>query len=408
MAQQEFGPGSKEDEEKKKTYSYYDIQKEADENETGSILDWSIESSNENDSWFDSIIESFKKEEEPSVEDAVETSIIDIPLPEIVEPVVEMSSEPKIESEPEELQEIDLNELKDIKDAEDETEPLSPEIPDEVVSVEQDDVDIAEVAEVLTDEIEEEAEPDEPVQKPIPPSRDDQDETINLADAIEEEPDSKEVEESQPTIDDKEQPQEAPQVIEKETQPQEVELVALEITKLKELMAETFAVKSKQEAEVEPLTQEITEAEPEDEKDSEELLDEFAIDKIASKIDRQVKRLDTLSRRTEKIEAADIQKSVIAVSEKLAAMPNKLQQQKVQYLRSLMEVIGFENVDQSIELMIKQYGEQFIDQLVSQMLQLLREERIEMRGTTTQAQQKLLRNLRSKAIGRFVLLINRR
>ncbi len=408
MAQQEFGPGSKEDEEKKKTYSYYDIQKEADENETGSILDWSIESSNENDSWFDSIIESFKKEEEPSVEDAVETSIIDIPLPEIVEPVVEMSSEPKIESEPEELQEIDLNELKDIKDAEDETEPLSPEIPDEVVSVEQDDVDIAEVAEVLTDEIEEEAEPDEPVQKPIPPSRDDQDETINLADAIEEEPDSKEVEESQPTIDDKEQPQEAPQVIEKETQPQEVELVALEITKLKELMAETFAVKSKPEAEVEPPTQEITEAEPEDEKDPEELLDEFAIDKIASKIDRQVKRLDTLSRRTEKIEAADIQKSVIAVSEKLAAMPNKLQQQKVQYLRSLMEVIGFENVDQSIELMIKQYGEQFIDQLVSQMLQLLREERIEMRGTTTQAQQKLLRNLRSKAIGRFVLLINRR
>ena len=407
MAQQEFGPGSKEDEEKKKTYSYYDIQKEADENETGSILDWSIESSNENDSWFDSIIESFKKEEEPSVEDAVETSIIDIPLPEIVEPVVEMSSEPKIESEPEELQEIDLNELKDIKDAEDETEPLSPEIPDEVVSVEQDDVDIAEVAEVLTDEIEEEAEPDEPVQKPIPPSRDDQDETINLADAIEEEPDSKEVEESQPTIDDKEQPQEAPQVIEKETQPQEVELVALEITKLKELMAETFAVKSKPEAEVEPPTQEITEAEPEDEKDPEELLDEFAIDKIASKIDRQVKRLDTLSRRTEKIEAADIQKSVIAVSEKLAAMPNKLQQQKVQYLRSLMEVIGFENVDQSIELMIKQYGEQFIDQLVSQMLQLLREERIEMRGTTTQAQQKLLRNLRSKAIGRYVLLINR-
>ena len=408
MAQQEFGPGSKEDEEKKKTYSYYDIHKEADENETGSILDWSIESSNENDSWFDSIIESFKKEEEPSVEDAVETSIIDIPLPEIVEPVVEMSSEPKIESEPEELQEIDLNELKDIKDAEDETEPLSPEIPDEVVSVEQDDVDIAEVAEVLTDEIEEEAEPDEPVQKPIPPSRDDQDETINLADAIEEEPDSKEVEESQPTIDDKEQPQEAPQVIEKETQPQEVELVALEITKLKELVAETFAVKPKPEAEVEPPTQEITEAEPEDEKDPEELLDEFAIDKIASKIDRQVKRLDTLSRRTEKIEAADIQKSVIAVSEKLAAMPNKLQQQKVQYLRSLMEVIGFENVDQSIELMIKQYGEQFIDQLVSQMLQLLREERIEMRGTTTQAQQKLLRNLRSKAIGRFVLLINRR
>ncbi len=407
MAQQEFGPGSKEDEEKKKTYSYYDIHKEADENETGSILDWSIESSNENDSWFDSIIESFKKEEEPSVEDAVETSIIDIPLPEIVEPVVEMSSEPKIESEPEELQEIDLNELKDIKDAEDETEPLSPEIPDEVVSVEQDDVDIAEVAEVLTDEIEEEAEPDEPVQKPIPPSRDDQDETNNLAEAIEEEPDAKEVEELQPTIDDKEQPQ-APQVIEKETQPQEVELVALEITKLKELVAETFDVKPKPEAEVEPPTQEITEAEPEDEKDPEELLDEFAIDKIASKIDRQVKRLDTLSRRTEKIEAADIQKSVIAVSEKLAAMPNKLQQQKVQYLRSLMEVIGFENVDQSIELMIKQYGEQFIDQLVSQMLQLLREERIEMRGTTTQAQQKLLRNLRSKAIGRFVLLINRR
>ena len=407
MAQQEFGPGSKEDEEKKKTYSYYDIQKEADENESGSILDWSIESSNENDSWFDTIIESFKKEEEPSVEDAVESSIIDIPLPEIVEPVVEVSSEPKIESEPEDLQEIDLNEMKDIKDAEDETEPLTPEIPDEVVPVERDAVDIAEVAEVLTAETEEEAEPAEPVQKPIPPSRDDQDETINLADAIEEEPDSKDVEELQPTIDDKEQPQ-APQIIEKETQPQEIELVALEITKLKELVAETFAVKPKPEAEVEPLAQEITEAEPEDEKDSEELLDEFAIDKIASRIDRQVKRLDTLSRRTEKIEAADIQKSVIAVSEKLAAMPNKLQQQKVQYLRSLMEVIGFENVDQSIELMIKQYGEQFIDQLVSQMLQLLREERIEMRGTTTQAQQKLLRNLRSKAIGRFVLLINRK
>ena len=407
MAQQEFGPGSKEDEEKKKTYSYYDIHKEADENETGSILDWSIESSNENDSWFDSIIESFKKEEEPTVEDAVETSIIDIPLPEIVEPVVEVSSELKIESEPEELQEIDLNELKDIKDPEGETEPLSPEIPDEVVPVERDNVDIAEVAELLTAEIEEEAEPDEPVQKPIPPSRDDQDETNNLAEAIEEEPDSKEVEKLQPTIDDKEQPQ-APQVIEKETQPQEVELVALEITKLKELVAETFDVKPKPEAEVKPSTQEVTEAEPEDEKDSEELLDEFAIDKIASKIDRQVKRLDTLSRRTEKIEAADIQKSVIAVSEKLAAMPNKLQQQKVQYLRSLMEVIGFENVDQSIELMIKQYGEQFVDQLVSQMLQLFREERIEMRGTTTQAQQKLLRNLRSKAIGRFVLLINRK
>ena len=407
MAQQEFGPGSKEDEEKKKTYSYYDIHKEADENETGSILDWSIESSNENDSWFDTIIESFKKEEEPSVEDAVESSIIDIPLPEIVEPVVEVSAEPKIESETDDLQEIDLNEMKDIKDAEDETEPLTPEIPDEVVPVERDAVDIAEVAEVLTAETEEEAEPAEPVQKPIPPSRDDQDETNNLAEAIEEEPDSKEVEEFQPTIDDKEKPQ-VPQFIEKETQPQEVELVALEITKLKELVAETFAVKPKPEAEVEPPAQEITEAEPEDEKDSEELLDEFAIDKIASKIDRQVKRLDTLSRRTETIEASDIQKSVIAVSEKLAAMPNKLQQQKVQYLRSLMEVIGFENVDQSIELMIKQYGEQFIDQLVSQMLQLLREERIEMRGTTTQAQQKLLRNLRSKAIGRFVLLINRK
>lgn len=407
MAQQEFGPGSKEDEEKKKTYSYYDIQKEADENETGSILDWSIESSNENDSWFDTIIESFKKEEEPSVEDAVETSIIDIPLPEIVEPVVEVSAEPKIESETDDLQEIDLNEMKDIKDAEDETEPLTPETPDEVVPVEREDVDIAEVAEVLTAEIEEEAEPDEPVQKPIPPVRNDQDEESSSVEGVEKVSEVNDAEELQPIDSDIEQAQEA-QSIEIETQPQEVELVALEITKLKELVAETFAVKPKPEAEFESPSQETTEAEPEDDKDSEELLDEFAIDKIASKIDRQVKKLDTLSRRTDQIEASDIQKSVIAVSEKLAAMPNKLQQQKVQYLRSLMEVIGFENVDQSIELMIKQYGEQFIDQLVSQMLQLLREERIEMRSTTTQAQQKLLRNLRSKAIGRYVLLINQR
>jgi len=407
LAQQEFGPGSKEDEEKKKTYSYYDIQKEADENETGSILDWSIESSNENDSWFDTIIESFKKEEEPSVEDAVETSIIDIPLPEIVEPVVEVSAEPKIESETDDLQEIDLNEMKDIKDAEDETEPLTPETPDEVVPVEREDVDIAEVAEVLTAEIEEEAEPDEPVQKPIPPVRNDQDEESSSVEGVEKVSEVNDAEELQPIDSDIEQAQEA-QSIEIETQPQEVELVALEITKLKELVAETFAVKPKPEAEFESPSQETTEAEPEDDKDSEELLDEFAIDKIASKIDRQVKKLDTLSRRTDQIEASDIQKSVIAVSEKLAAMPNKLQQQKVQYLRSLMEVIGFENVDQSIELMIKQYGEQFIDQLVSQMLQLLREERIEMRSTTTQAQQKLLRNLRSKAIGRYVLLINQR
>ncbi|MBP9820163.1 hypothetical protein KBC79_05520 [Candidatus Woesebacteria bacterium] len=388
MAPYEYGPTSDEDDEKKKTYSYMDLQREAEDSTPDSILDWSLETDKEEDkNWFDKLFDTVETEDIEVIEAPVTEVAENHALPTTIEMPVEPEAEELVEAEPvdDELESV----VTESSLAEDNTEQSTAEM----------EADFAEVVETLAAEKEETEElEDTTVSIPLPPivtpvvkletetaDLEEEDSISELVADAKDEVNHDEVE-LQPTP-ELEQP--------------ESEKISENLDYLKTVMVklEHAALSA---GELVESSDTRTEDPEKDAVDIEQTVD-LAVTRIVSKLDRQVKRLDALARQNEKAEAADIQKNVIAVSEKLAAMPNKLQQQKMMHLRNLMEVLGFEQVNQSLELMLKQYGEQFVDQLISQMLQLLREEKIEMRGTPTKTQLKLLKNLRSKALGRFIL-----
>ncbi len=365
-----------------------DLQREAEDSTPDSILDWSLETDKEEDkNWFDKLFDTVETEDIEVIEAPVTEVAENHALPTTIEMPVEPEAEELVEAEPvdDELESV----VTESSLAEDNTEQSTAEM----------EADFAEVVETLAAEKEETEElEDTTVSIPLPPivtpvvkletetaDLEEEDSISELVADAKDEVNHDEVE-LQPTP-ELEQP--------------ESEKISENLDYLKTVMVklEHAALSA---GELVESSDTRTEDPEKDAVDIEQTVD-LAVTRIVSKLDRQVKRLDALARQNEKAEAADIQKNVIAVSEKLAAMPNKLQQQKMMHLRNLMEVLGFEQVNQSLELMLKQYGEQFVDQLISQMLQLLREEKIEMRGTPTKTQLKLLKNLRSKALGRFIL-----
>ena len=103
---------------------------------------------------------------------------------------------------------------------------------------------------------------------------------------------------------------------------------------------------------------------------------------VVAKLNRRIGQLDNSQVAKKKAESIDLRKSIIAVSEKINSDPNKTHKKQKAQVKNLMEILGFENVDQSLDLLIKQFGEEFIDQLISQLLLILRQEKYELDPVT--------------------------
>jgi hypothetical protein len=133
---------------------------------------------------------------------------------------------------------------------------------------------------------------------------------------------------------------------------------------------------------------------------------EQAATELTSKLTKRIGQLKTNQEVQTRAESADLQKSVIAVSEKILADPNKSHAQQRVQVKNLMEVLGFENVDQTLDLLIKQYGEQFISQLMSQLLRILRQEKYELDPIAIRKARKKLQTKIRMSIGHCAIKLS--
>jgi hypothetical protein len=133
---------------------------------------------------------------------------------------------------------------------------------------------------------------------------------------------------------------------------------------------------------------------------------EQAATELTSKLTKRIGQLKTNQEVQTRAESADLQKSVIAVSEKILADPNKSHAQQRVQVKNLMEVLGFENVDQTLDLLIKQYGEQFISQLMSQLLMILRQEKYELDPIAIRKARKKLQTKIRMSIGHCAIKLS--
>ena len=133
---------------------------------------------------------------------------------------------------------------------------------------------------------------------------------------------------------------------------------------------------------------------------------EQAATELTSKLTKRIGQLKTNQEVQTRAESADLQKSVIAVTEKILADPNKSHAQQRVQVKNLMEVLGFENVDQTLDLLIKQYGEQFISQLMSQLLMILRQEKYELDPIAIRKARKKLQTKIRMSIGHCAIKLS--
>ena len=385
MASGEFSADTEKDEELKKKFSSFEIGPVEDEDD-------------KKESIFEKLFKP-KKEEEAALESVV-LPVVEFepsepeesePQPEIVEGVAVEAEEPEpeiVEPEPAtaEVVEDEPDEQEDVVEA----EPIVEDVADDVEVPEPEGVEAIEAA---PEEADEEVE-DEPAVQPgtvLQPEP---------AEATEAEPDEEEGEEDeQPvvaTVPGTSTNLETGQIsdVELEAQTEKAE----EIAEIEEDIQEVAEIL--EPVEVEPAGDLLEdELESADEVEEEPKQEEVA-NLLSAKLVKRIDVLETQRKADAKAQAENLRKSVITAAEKLDSAPNKLQQQLKSQLRNLLEVLGFENVDHSMDMLIAQFGEKFIDQIISQLLRMLRQENQER---VSQSKTKKPKHHFFQTIGRYIM-----
>ena len=369
MASGEFGPDSEKDEKLKKHFSSIASEKETVPEVSSEIeIDDAELEEPKKQSWFEKLFAGKEKQEAEPRE-----AIKKVALPAVkVELVPEETIEQSIEITPENISEQDperqlnLHREQQIKDEQiteqDFIEAL--EIPSE--EPEQEPIE-KNGSGFLATEVKKPQEIDT-IEEPLPKAPNDLDNQKVVFEKLESKEKISKLEIARPES----------EVSSKESEDITENSIKDNLKELKVIVKKHVSETPKAEILVEPdkLTeayQSVIESNAEQEEGSTE-----AAAGVVAKLNRRIGQLDKSQKTRKQTESTDLRKSIIAVSEKMSNDPNKTYKKQKTQVKNLMEILGFENVDQSLDLLIKQFGEEFISQLISQLLRILRQEKYEL------------------------------